>query len=199
MPKNLKHAVRPKVNDKAGEEIRRLWGDVEVKDAHDDLRVFINETDLATAVQKDPAECVFAQACKRVFGSTKVLFFRSVAYVELRAEDGTPRVERFIMPDNMRELVEAFDKGEGVIPQAGFVLRAPPKGRTLEHCRKKSQKSIQNLRRRKLEGEMIGTGIGRGKGKYRDEPLAIDLSVRCGSGSVQFTQATTKIPKAPST
>lgn len=186
---------RSTVNDKAGEEIKRLWGDVEVTDAKDDLRVFINEDDLKGAVEKDPAECVFAQACKRLFGSTKVLFFRSVAYVELRKEDGTVRVERFVMPDTMRALVEAFDKGEGVIPKAGFVLRSPAPGRTLEHNRKKSQKSIQKLRRRKLEGEMLGDGIGRGKGRYRDAPLAINLAVRSGSGAVQFTKNNQKIPE----
>jgi hypothetical protein len=172
--------------DKAAEEIKRLWGDVRVTDATRELRIFMNEDDVRAAVRKDPAHCVFANACRRLYGSSKVLFFRTVAYVELPNEDGTIRVERFSMPRTMRAMVDAFDRGEGVIPKAGFVLKPPTPGRTLAHGTKKNKKRKMKRERQMLLGE-ASQGIGTGMGKYRDKPIAIDLAVRSGTGAVHFT------------
>lgn len=96
---------------KSYDEIKRHWGDVEVIDAEKDLRVFIQPQDLRSAKAKDPGCCVFAQACKRQFAASKVLFWRSVAYVELPGPDGRRRVERFYLSSEMRDLIENFDKG----------------------------------------------------------------------------------------
>ena len=189
-----KGPTRGNANDAAGQEIRRLWGDAEIHDAKKDLRVFIAPEDVAGASRKDPAYCVFAQACRRTFHATKVLFFRSVAYVELPDSKGKRHVERFVMGEGMRPLIESFDRGKGVIPEGGFVLKAPTPGHRLDRLRMKSRE--QNLRHPGSHRKPKGTaaparrapGPGQGKGKFRDGPLAIDLSVRNGTGAVRFAR-----------
>ncbi len=185
----LKHAIRRK-NDPGGEHIRREWGDVEVVDAERELRVFITPEDVAKATKKDPAGCVLARACQRVYQSTKVMFLRSVAYVELPDATGKHRVERFTMSATMRDLLESFDRGRDVIPKAGFVLRPPRPSRHLEVAVKARHESRS---RQKLVGKaIVGDGIGQGKGAYRDNPIVIDLSVRDGRGAVHFKRTRIK-------
>jgi hypothetical protein len=168
--------------DKAAQEIKRVWGDVQVVDAEKDLRVLILPEDVDHAIRHDEA-----QACRRTFGASKVLFWRSVAYVELPKEDGVTRVERFIMPSSMRSLVEAFDRGQDVIPKAGFILKAPTAGRRLDYGVRKEYLR-RHRQRQKLEGKAERRG-NQGVGRYRDKPLTVDLAVRNGTGAVHFTPA----------
>ncbi len=165
--------------DKALVEIQRLWGDAPVVDATKDLRVFILPDDAEGAVRRDPGCCVFARACQRSFGSTKVLFFRSVAYVELPDDEGNVRVERFNMTPKMRSLVEAFDRGEGIVPRAGFLLKRPSKAKRLDVERDRNRERMQ---RQRTMGTPNKSGIGKGKGKYRGQAVAADMTVRNGSG-----------------
>jgi hypothetical protein len=178
-----KASRRVSVSDRASEIIQRTWGDVPVLDATENLRVFILPEDTVGAVRKDPGCCVFARACQRTFGATKVLFFRSVAYVELPDDAGKKRVERFTMTPGMRKLVEAFDAGKSVIPEGGFLLKAPTYSRTFEHSRAK--KTAQR-ERQKLLGKAERKGNA-GSGRYEDAPLVVDLSVRSGTGAVHFS------------
>ncbi len=187
----LASRTRGNMDDPAGQEIKRIWGDMEVVDSEKELRVFIAPEDVAKATRKDPAYCVFAQACRRQFHATKVLFYRSVAYIDLPFE-GRRRVERFLMPDKMRDLVESFDRGETKIPQDGFVLKAPTPSNTLNNTAKKSSEDRLRAKRRMLEGQSAevrkkSPGLGQGKGKFRDKPLVMDLAVRSGIGAVHFT------------
>lgn len=176
--------------DLSAQHIRRTWGDLPVVDAEKDLRVFIAPEDVAKATKKDPGYCVFAQACRRQFHATKVLFFRRVAYVELPTESGERRVERFIMGDGMRPLIESFDRGQGVIPKAGFLLRAPGPAHRFEAKKAKSKRDRETTLRRKLEGRSTPSrGISKEGGKAGNSPIWVDLSVRNGSGAVHFTQA----------
>lgn len=185
----MKSVVRKRKNDEGMREIRRLWGDIDVIDSAKDLRLMIVPSDVASAKRKDPGACVFAQACKRSFGSSKVLFFRSVAYVEIPDSAGRLRIERFIMPPPMRAMIEAFDKGEATLPKAGFILKAPSYARRLDNERKRKQAS----RRKRLmllgHSETEEYKIRKGKqgiGKYESPAIAVDLSVRSGVGAVHF-------------
>jgi len=170
------------VMDKARRAIRRLWGDLEVVDAEKDLRVFIRPSDVKGAKTKDPGHCVFAKACRRQFDASKVMFFKSVAYVDLPGEDGVRRVERFQMTPTMRTLVESFDRGQPIRDVAGFELRKPRPSYTLE--------SLIEKRRRLRSGKSTGSkriaASKQGKGRYKRRPLKVDLSVRSGAGRVQF-------------
>lgn len=186
MPRGKKLRVkRTDTKDKGAQEITRLWGDLPVMDAEHDLRVFITPDDVEGAIEKNPSECVFARACKRLYHATKVMFFRSVAYVEVPDENGKRRVERFHLSDGMRKLIEDFDRGLSVIPEAGFLLKAPSASHRIEAVTESSRKKREKAKeRQKIIGERV-----RGKGKYESEPLVLDLSVRSGSGAVHFTKS----------
>jgi hypothetical protein len=183
----LTQGHRANMGDPTGVHIRRTWGDVPVVDAAKELRVFIAPEDLEGASPKDPAYCVFARACRRTFHATKVLFFRSVAYVELPDQQGRRRVERFIMGDSMRGLIESFDRGEGVIPEGGFVLKVPRPSRTLEVA-SRARAGRKAAARRRLEGRREATEVG--KDGHREGPVLVDLSVRSGTGAVRFAGRT---------
>ena len=171
-------------NDKVSVEIKRHWGNIEVIDSVRDLRVFIQPQDIASATEKDPGCCVFAQACKRQFAATKVLFWRSVAYVELPGQDGIRRVERFQISPQMRGLIEAFDRGLPVVPEAGFELK---RVRDSERFEYREQKKKASKARALLKGTSSGKRKGdQGKGAFSKPALVIDLEVRNGSGRVQF-------------
>jgi hypothetical protein len=159
--------------------LKRLWGDVEVIDAMKDLRVMILPIDLKIAKRKDPTCCVFAQACRRSFGSTRLLFYRSCAYVELPNNHGKIRVERFTMDTSMRELIAAFDRGCKVLPKAGFVLKAPPPSRRLDV---QSKMARDNRKRRKSDRKLFYP-----KRPELRKPVVADLQIRSGNGAVHFT------------
>jgi hypothetical protein len=181
-------------NTKSFEEIKRHWGDLEVIDARKDLRVFIQPEDVRSATAKDPGCCVFAQACKRQFSASKVLFWRSVAYVELPGPDGKRRVERFILSPEMRDLIENFDKGNTVADVAGFELKKPRPSHTLAGKIQKNRAWQEKRRKALLKGTALGSRRAipgakkgdQGEGKYSKPALVIDLEVRDGKGRVQF-------------
>ena len=164
--------VKRKASDKTQRAIVRLWGNLEVVDAVRDLRVFVKPSDVKTAKAKDPGNCVFAKACQRLFDATKVMFLKSVAYVDLPGEDGVRRVERFQMPPAMRDLVDSFDRGQPVRDVAGFELRKPRPSETLAAGRIR---------------EAVKARRGKNGNKPRKRrPLKIDMSVRNGTGRCHF-------------
>lgn len=173
-------------NQKSFTEIRRVWGEIEVVDSDKDLRVFIRPEDVLSATPKDPGCCVFAQACKRQFAATKVLFWRSVAYVELPGPDGTPRVERFSLSPQMRSLIENFDKGNPIPNVAGFELKKPRQWQTFQSQSRKQRAYQQRRKVALLNGSYKKKGR-RGEGADHHAPaVLVDLRVRRGSGRVTF-------------
>lgn len=172
---------------KSYDEIKRHWGDIEVVDAAKDLRVFIQPEDVSSATAKDPGCCVFAQACKRQFAATKVLFWRSVAYVELPGPDGKRRVERFSLSPQMRDLIENFDKGNPVATVAGFELKKPIPSETFEGKSRRNKAQSERRKRALLKGTRTASKRGiQGEGKYSKPAIVIDLKVRNGKGQVHF-------------
>lgn len=152
--------------------LARTFGNLPVRDAKHDLRVFITDIDVKTAKRKDPAHCVFANACGRMFQATKVLFLRAMAYVDLPDENGVSHVERFTLPVAMRDFIVAFDKGEKVIPRGGFTLRAPSASKTLDAKLAVRRASKQRQPKHK-------------RGKHA--PIKeMQIDVRSGVGKVQF-------------
>jgi hypothetical protein len=171
------------------EAIRRTWGDLEVVDAKENLRVFVKPEDVASAKAKDPGNCVFAKACVRQFDATKVLFWKSVAYVDLPSKSGVRRVERFMVPTDMRRLIEAFDKGKDVTHFAGFELKRPKPSATFAGKLKTNRMSRERCRKALLLGVNTSTKNGRqGEGKLKKPYGAIDIQVRDGTGMVHFAR-----------
>jgi len=185
----VKKPVR--ANDKAHEAIKRHLGDLEVVDAPSDLRVFVQPEDVKSATAKDPGCCVFAQACKRQFAATKVIFWRAIAYVDIPGPDGKRRVERFLLSPQMRDLIENFDRGNEVVSSAGFNLKAPSPGRTLagqSEYKKRAKKAAL------IKGTSTAQKRGsQGKGAYSKPAIVVDLEVRNGSGRVHFKKQVAEV------
>ena len=187
----MAHRISQKLKTPATEEIQRLWGDIEVVDAKKDLRVFIRPEDVKSAKAKEPGSCIFAQACKRQFAATKVLFWRSVAYVELPGPDGKRRVERFQISPRMRALIENFDRGKAVNDFAGFELKKTKGSRTFVAAAKRSVERRARRREALLNGVSTkARSVGQGVGKFSKPALAVDLEVRDGKGRVRFKSTT---------
>lgn len=171
--------------------VKRVWGDAPVIDARKELRVMILPDDLEGAKRQDPGCCVFARACKRAFNSTKVLFFRTLAYVELPDSKGNIRVERFVLSKEMRRLIEDFDKGSEVIPKAGFVLK-PPGARGLDALaaghRKRRAASPELRKREAVERRKRARIHGTRVDKSDDSARTVGGLVRSGTGEVHFTR-----------
>jgi predicted GIY-YIG superfamily endonuclease len=180
----MKSAERLKKTDVIHDEISRLWGDVPVVDATKPLRVFIQPIDLKKATKKEPGQCVFAQACKRQFAATKVLFWRRVAYIELPDSTGKKRVERFRLSESMRNLIEQFDKGNPIIPEAGFELKVLHYSETFEGRHVKAARDRNSAKKRAaIEGERV---IKKQTKPTKESMIKIDLEVRNGTGRVHF-------------
>lgn len=132
MPQKLSPRGRGK---KGRDAILRLFHGVPVRDAKHPLRVVPLARDIRGAKTKDPQNCVLARACRRMFRTSTILFWRSVAYVELPDERGKPHVERFVLSQHMRENIALFDR-TGKADPAGYTLNPPAIGQTLEHKRR---------------------------------------------------------------
>jgi hypothetical protein len=148
-----------------------------VEEAKRALRVFPNANDADTAIQKDPAHCAFANACRRMFGSHEVVFFRTIAYVEL--PDGKGRgathIERFYLPKAVRRQIIEFDR-TGRFVADGYALAPPTFGYTLEH-------------RAALNDAYRASGrAAKAAADRRPEPA----DVRSGKGVVQFIKCEKK-------
>ena len=179
----MKKEKQPKYLD----SITRLWGGTPVRDATTDLRVIIKPCDIKGAVQKDPENCVFAKACRRSFGTKKVLFLRRVAYVELPDENGGSKVERFSMTESVHNLIRDFDSGNPIIPHGGFLLTAPSPSHTLDQKRLKQRANEKRIKEALLRGESLES-VKKSRGpKMQHDPKEIDLEIRCGKGMVHFT------------
>ena len=84
----------------------QFFGDLPVVEAKANLQVQPIAEDIENAVPGDPQNCAFAKACKRMYGSKGVLFFSTVAYIDLL--DGKGR--RVAMRHTISELWHAAAK-----------------------------------------------------------------------------------------
>lgn len=189
-----KSSPRKSQTDEAGRMIERVWGDMPVEDSDEDLTVVMLACDVKNASPKDFTSCVFAQACIRSFGSSKVIFCRTVAYVDLPAGKRGRVVKRFLATQRMRDMIEAFDRGEKDLPADGFTLKKVPPSHRLDYRREGRSRKEVDHRKRVIEGAVIPGN--QGKNKYSQKPMVIDLTVRNGSGLVQFAH-TSDDPKTP--
>ena len=124
------------------QHLQRLWGNCLVRDAKTAFKLFVRQEDIDAATPKQPGGCVFARCFNRVCGTGKVLFFRTVAYLEMPDETGEPVIERYSLPASMSKLIADFDKngGKNLKAGTGFTLRPPNKTHRLNYLRKKTRK-----------------------------------------------------------
>jgi hypothetical protein len=168
--------------------LRKWFGDLEVVEAKKELRVQPNDNDIKESVANDPRNCVFSRACQRMWNSTVVVFFGTVAYVDLLDAAGKRRVERFNISLAGQRFIREFDAGSPITP-GGFVLLPPAPSMTIKEKRKNFKKYAAKRRRAILKGKTTGAKTPGAKRPKR-KPSGIRLSVfRNGTGMAQFPRA----------
>lgn len=166
--------------------LKRWFGELEVVEAKKELRVQPNDLDIASAIQGDPRNCVFSRACQRQWGSTFVVFFGTVAYLDLLGPDGVRRIERFVLSRAAKRFIKAFDAGETMDPR-GFSLLPPSRSQTADEITRQTS-------RRKHEAILKGKSTVTGAARPKREPTGLRLSAffRGGMGMVQFPSVQAK-------
>lgn len=170
--------------------VRREFGGMPVEDAKVDLSLVVNSEEVRAAAghEKDPENCILARACRRQLRSSKLLFFRSVAFVHHPGDDGVDRVYRYKIGRAARAIIEAFDRKKKVTGNVMVTLEAPKGSNKIDAIRERGRRNSAARRARKrnslINGQLIddlpagGNAYRRGKAK--------DLSVRSGTGMVHF-------------
>lgn len=170
-----------KMGGRFSKAIRRTFEGLSIVDAVTDMALVVRKQDVAAArgSQKDASNCVIAKACRSKLGSSKVVIFRRVAYIELPDADGTRLVKRFFLSDEAAAIVRAFDRGKKVQGEVTVTLKAPNKSNTLDECRKRSIRRRRAIMSGEVEQFSTETTFPR--------PRKADLDIRNGSGQVQNT------------
>ena len=108
-------------------EVRSIFGDLEIVESKTDFVVYVTADEHQKGVRGDPNNCMFSQACKRALGSHGVLFYPTVAYVDMidpRPGRSGRIVMRFGLPAYTRKALEDFDAEVGGFKEASFLLKA---------------------------------------------------------------------------
>ena len=181
------------VTKELSDAISRTFEGMPVVEAERDLRIVLMPEDINKADRKSFDNCVFARACERQFGSTKIVLMRTRAYIAITDEKGNMRVERFVIPDEASEIIRNFDKGKKIKPGTAFHFKAPRESQTLEYERKKSKRQSRKakmnneLRETNPQAEGQAKGVETRKNRpegYNVKPKVADLDVRNGTGMI---------------
>lgn len=174
--KATKRSLRPK-HEK--EVMDRFFRGLVVEEADSSILIVADSADASKAEQGDPENCALAQACKRLFNSTAVLFFRRVAYIDVPNAKGERVVKRFVISQTTRDAIVHFDR-TGEFPPGGFTLVPPQPSQTLERQNEDQKRRHQAA----LRGERVAKPNGRSA--TRSDPLSLE-GVRSGTGMVHFS------------
>jgi hypothetical protein len=175
----------PDVFGRQAEEVRSIFGDLEIIEAKTDFVVYVTAEEHQFGKRGDPNNCMFSQACKRAFGSKGVLFYPTVAYVDMvDPRDSSRRiVMRFQLPAATRQQLEDFDAGIGGALEASFILKAIRPSETLAAKAKRSRAGRQKLSATERSAAK-SEAAKKGHETRRSKAL---LGVRSGSGQVHTT------------
>ncbi len=188
MTKNRK--IKDINSNKNQSYIKKFYAGLEVVEAKNDLHIQPSEADIQTAIPNDPKNCIFSRACQRMWGAKSVVFFGTVAYVDLLCSDGKRRVHRFVLDKDAREYVREFDVGNPLDPR-GFTLHKPPASGTV--AAKSKQQKKRRKRKALLKGETI---IKMGAPRPVKKPRTMRISAfRNGTGMAQFPQVEVHEPR----
>ena len=83
-----------------------------------------SKADIRRAIPRSHTGCVYAQACKRLFGYT-ALIYRRVAYVPQTGPDGTRLIYKYALSHSAGEALRHFDRTGEASPNM-VMLRAVP-------------------------------------------------------------------------
>jgi len=134
------------------ELLRRAYGtDLEIVDSDFNLPVMVEKRDTIGAIPLDAKNCAFSKTCQRMYHATMVLFFSTVAYIDLPDENGVVKIYRFMLATKANNAVSVYDKTHDFQPGI-YLLKAPPRHKQLETQRRTSMRRRKNPaeRRKKM-------------------------------------------------
>lgn len=166
--------------------LAREFNGMPVVDAKADLKLVVNSEEVASAIgnEKDPENCILALACRRQLRSSKLLFFKSVAYVHHPGDDGVDRVYRYKIGKAARDIIQAFDRKKKVSGNVTVTLQAPGPGHTLDY-QNSVQRNWREKQRKSRKASIVGRVVGGGNRPFKKGRVK-DITVRDGSGMAHF-------------
>jgi hypothetical protein len=166
-------------------EVRKILGEYPVIDSTADMVVYVNLQDQEFGVPGDPHNCMFSRACKRAFGSHGVLFYPTVAYVDmLNPKDQNERVVfRFQLPKETRERLERFEWDRSHAVEASFLLKAVSKSNRLTARRASQRKRDGELKDGKRAVDPRRSAAAKEGARRRREEQRL-LGIRSGTSQV---------------
>lgn len=178
--------IIPTKDSRQMQTVHKYFEGMEVIEATANLYIQPLQEDIDSGVPEDPRNCLFSRACQRMYNSRTVLFYGTIAYVDLMCEDGIRRVHRFQIGFQAQRYLRTFDDRRE-LSLKGFYLRAPTPSEVLSVVRKRSaEQHARNKQKRKalMKGETI---VKNGTPKKRPAPKVGRLSIlRNGTGMAQF-------------
>jgi predicted metal-binding transcription factor (methanogenesis marker protein 9) len=147
--------------------IYQVFGkDIEIRDATFPLRLQPTPDDKDGADPHDPSNCFFVHTVRRMYGSQVVIFWKSVAYIDMVDGDGIRRVYRFFVTKDGTARLSRFDHGEPFPLGSAVTLQPPTKGSTLKANKtRRDVKKKQYVDRRK----QLQTNLKRAATKLEQE------------------------------
>lgn len=132
-------AIAKGLEKNPADHIKIEFGHLELVDATEPLRLQPLPCDIEGAVRKDPMRCMFTKCTSRMYGATKVIFWKSSAYIDLVGPDGIRRVYRYVVSHAMVKLMKAFDRGQPFDEGRAFILLPPSPSKSLKVMRAKAK------------------------------------------------------------
>lgn len=134
-------------------EVRQFFGDYPIIEATADTFIYVSADDAAMAIPGDARRCSFANACKRSYGSRGVLFYKTVAYIDMKYPvTGEHVVFRFAIKEETRKAIEALDL-DGDRREGTFRLYAISKSNMLKEIKRRRDRQSREREERKRRGE----------------------------------------------
>ena len=167
-------------------EVRKILGEYPIVEATADILIYVSAGDARDAVPGDPHNCIFAKACQRSYGSRGVLFFPTVAYIDMPDETGQRVIFRARVKEKTRQAIEALDLlGERY--EGTFRLYAIPPSETIAIRRQRDRRR----RRRLAQGTHTpNPNIQEATRKQRSRrKFSKHLGLRDGAGAVRKTRS----------
>ena len=125
--------------------IKRVFAGMELIDAKANMYLHAIDKDQIGAIPHDIGNCVFAKTCGRMFGSTRMVFLKRTAYIDMLCEDNIWRVLRFEMSAKIHRSVSQYDVSNGRVFHPGtYLLLAPSQSSTLDARRTTSAARRKN-------------------------------------------------------
>jgi hypothetical protein len=140
-----------------------------------------------------------------MFHTTKIMFWRAVAYVELPDSKGQPHVYRFYLNQGVRKQIEAFDLGGRLATKTMFTLKAPTAGRRFDSeskrdAAKRFEERRTELRRQHRIKDKIGAARDQAQSELESEgtgPMPVPPQPRTGPMPVPPQPRTGPMPVPP--